>query len=68
MIVVVIAIWLACALAGWKLMESKGRDPFVGGLLGLLLGVFGILICAFFSKTDKKRAEEVARLRAIYRD
>ena len=64
----VLLIWAGCALWGAKIMEGKGHSKTTGAVLGLLLGLFGIIICAFFGTTDAKRAEEYARLRSIYKD
>jgi hypothetical protein len=65
---ILLLLWAGCSLWGAKIMERKGHDKVTGAVLGLLLGIFGVIICAFFSTTDEKRAEEYARLRNIYRD
>lgn len=65
---IILLMWAGCALWGSKIMERKGHSKTTGAVLGLLLGIFGVIICAFHSTTDEKRAEEYARLRSIYHD
>jgi hypothetical protein len=64
----VLLAWAGCALWSAKIMEKKGHSKTTGAILGLLLGLFGVIICAFHSTTDEKKAEEYARLRSIYKD
>jgi H+/Cl- antiporter ClcA len=35
---------------GYKIMENRNRDTILGALLGIFFGIFGIIICYFFSK------------------
>jgi hypothetical protein len=37
---------------GYKIMENRNRDTTLGVLLGILFGIFGIIICYFFSKKN----------------
>jgi hypothetical protein len=44
-VAVVLLIWVACGVAGWKIGDMKGR-PALGAVLGVLLGLIGLLIIA----------------------
>lgn len=39
-----------CAIAGALISQSKNREPWIGALLGLLLGVIGLVIVAVMPK------------------
>ncbi len=53
---VFVAIWLVCAFLGLIIGNAKGK-PGLGFILGLLLGVFGVLIIAVTSPTPEVQAE-----------
>jgi TM2 domain-containing membrane protein YozV len=67
-IIILLAIWALFIFGGAKIMQGKGRSTIAGALLGLVLGVFGVLICLCFSKTIEKKAEEAAQIRTILGD
>lgn len=50
----VVLIWIICGIAGYSIGNAKGRGP-TGLLLGLLLGVFGIIIIAVMGPADLLR-------------
>jgi hypothetical protein len=39
-------VWIVCSFAGYKMSESKGREPWLGALLGFALGLIGLIIIA----------------------
>lgn len=43
----------ACSFAGYKMCENKGRDPWLGGLLGFFLGLIGLLIVALLKEQKR---------------
>ena len=45
-IVIFVFFWLLFGFWGWNLAVSKGRSPALGIALGLLLGIFGVLLVA----------------------
>lgn len=54
-----------CALVGWYIGDNKGRAG-AGLALGLLLGIFGIIVIALLPPTREKQTERDAQLaRAI---
>lgn len=50
-----IAIWIACAIIGAKLMKQKNRSEVIGAILGVLLGIIGLIIILFI---PEKKIEE----------
>lgn len=68
---IVLIIWCLCAAVGYSIGEKKGRRA-AGFWLGLLLGIFGIIIIACMSETyahatERYRSEELARRLALTR-
>ena len=46
-------IWVLCAIWGYNIMKNKGQDGTLGAVLGGLLGVVGIIICACIPAKSK---------------
>jgi hypothetical protein len=40
-------IWILLGVIGYKMAEKKKMGPWVGAILGGILGVFGLLIIYF---------------------
>jgi hypothetical protein len=53
---VVLLIWVACGVAGWKIGDNKGR-PGLGAVLGFLLGLIGLLIVALIPSAQAARPQ-----------
>jgi hypothetical protein len=47
---VLLIVWSLCGIFGALIFQAKNREPWKGALLGFVLGVFGLLIAAMFSK------------------
>ena len=54
-----IALWIGCGWAASAIMAGKGRDAGAGWALGLILGIFGVLIAAVLPPGDRPRAVRV---------
>lgn len=63
-VLIPIAVWLLCGLWASRIMAGKGRSVFVGWLLGLGLGIFGVIVCALVSKTAAQRARDMLAVEA----
>ena len=50
--IAVVFIWLACAFGCAAIAKSKNKSPLGWFSLGLLLGIFGILIIGFMEKEE----------------
>jgi hypothetical protein len=57
-VIVLLLIWIACGVVGWKLGESKGR-PALGLVLGILLGLLGLLIVALIPAANTRSDHEL---------
>lgn len=40
---VAVIIWIACAIWCYALAQKQGRNPLIGGALGLLLGFIAVI-------------------------
>ena len=38
--------WLICAYISYEIAKSKGRNPFVWGVIGFLFSVLGVILVA----------------------
>ncbi len=63
--VFIVLIWVACAAVGSAITAGKGRGRLTGVLLGGLLGLIGLIICACLSKTTEQRARELAEIQSM---
>jgi hypothetical protein len=54
-VLVLVLIWIACGIVGWKLGESKGR-PALGLVLGVVLGLIGLLVIALLPAATPRYA------------
>lgn len=50
--VMVLALWLVCAVVGASVTRSKGRGSVPGALLGLFLGPVGLLIAVILPRNE----------------
>ncbi len=50
--VMLLALWLVCAVVGASVTRSKGRGSAPGALLGLFLGPVGLLITVILPKNE----------------
>jgi hypothetical protein len=46
----ILVVWAICGIAGAMIFQSKNRRAWHGAALGVVLGVFGVLIAACMSK------------------
>jgi len=51
-----VVIWVLCALWGGNIYKGKGRSYWAGFLIGLLLGLIGVALCALSTKVDEETA------------
>lgn len=42
----IVILWAVCAVLCVVIMQNKGQSGCIGLLLGVLLGVLGLIICA----------------------
>lgn len=56
----VIFFWLAMGLATAYFANQRGRDPFVWFVLGMLLGVFGLLLLLMLPPVKEEEAVQEA--------
>lgn len=57
--------WAACAGVGAYVAGAKGREPAEGGVLGFLLGPFGILIAALLPTRQAAAAPSRSLAKAV---
>lgn len=46
-LLITLIIWAACAFGCYKLAESKNRNAIVGAVMGVLFGIFAVVVYAF---------------------
>jgi hypothetical protein len=52
-----IFIWLLIGIATAYVAQQKGRDPRIWLFIGLLLGIFGLILVYFLPSVEEKKAE-----------
>lgn len=62
-----VAFWVACGWVASRIMASKGRSETLGWVLGLLLAIVGIVICALYPKTVEQKARDAVAVDAEVR-
>ena len=58
-LIVILALWIGCGWAASAIMAGKGRAAGAGWALGLILGIFGVLIAAVLSPGDRPQTRRV---------
>lgn len=53
---------IICAVIGAVIMDNRGRSPVSGAVLGLLLGIFGLIICLAMDETVTRTAQRQAEV------
>jgi hypothetical protein len=53
---VYLLIWLLIGVIGYKMAENKKMGPWIGFVLGTLLGLIGLAII-YFSKDDEVKKD-----------
>jgi cytochrome c-type biogenesis protein CcmH/NrfG len=48
----IIVIWLGCAFGCYWIAQSKGRSAGVAAVMGLLFGIFALVVYAVMPKTS----------------
>lgn len=52
--IITLIIWAACSFACYKLAESKNRNAPLAACLGVLFGLFALIVYACLSKKEEK--------------
>jgi sugar phosphate permease len=55
-IMFIIIIWLGCAFGCYWLAQSKGRNVALAAIMGLLFGIFALVVYAVLKKTPSAPA------------
>ena len=63
MLMLTLAVWALSGVAAAMIYQSKNRNPLHGAIWGVLLGVFGVLICACRSKIEPGQVNHEAESR-----
>jgi cyanate permease len=53
---IVLALWLACAVVGGLIFQSKNRSAATGTIVGLLFGPVGVIVLTMFEKRSEAAA------------
>jgi hypothetical protein len=53
-ILIWIAVWMVCGLAGYYISAEKGRGGFEGLLFGLFFGPFGLLLTVLMPEPERR--------------
>jgi hypothetical protein len=51
-LLITLIIWAACGFGCYKLAESKNRNKITGAVMGVLFGVFAVLVYACLNKKE----------------
>ena len=55
-ILIFLVVWLAFGFFGYRILKGKGRSGFGGFLLGMVLGIFGLILALLMRPSTEAEA------------
>ena len=52
---VTLICWLICSYVSYEIAKSKGRNPFIWGIIGFLFSALGVILVAILPSVKKNK-------------